>query len=266
MKHILDQHMKQLEKQEQKLLTPKEIPIIQNTITPVMDKIQDKIPEKLKSALDTAFYKGFQLIFDKGSRYIEKTYSKEKIELEYDINNYAIGKKLSNKYLKKLDKQSKQSKLLNTSFSVLEGGTLGLLGIGLPDIPLFLSLIVKTIYEVALSYGFSYDTPDERAYILLLICGAITKGDRQRNFDSELERIGEKIDHNISYPIDLEKQMRITADVISDTLLTSKFIQGIPVIGVVGGIVNFSILNRIGKYSGIKYKKRYLLKKMKEDE
>jgi len=46
--------------------------------------------------------------------------------------------------------------MVNTSITVLEGGGLGLLGIGLPDIPLFIAVIMRTIYEVALSYGYDY--------------------------------------------------------------------------------------------------------------
>jgi hypothetical protein len=262
MNHILNQQIKQLEKQEQKILSQSSKTILDSTLSPVLDKIQDKIPDKLRSTLDKAFYKGFQLIFEKGSPYIEKTYNKEKIELEHDINNFALDKKFNRKYMKKLDKQSKQSKLLNSSFSVLEGGILGLLGIGLPDIPLFLSVIVKTIYEVALSYGYQYDTPEERTYLLLLICGAITKGEQQLEFDKDLELLGEKIDHNIVDDLSLEKQMKDTAHVLSDSLLTAKFIQGIPIVGAIGGAVNYNILNKIGKYAGIKYKKRYLQKKV----
>lgn len=37
--------------------------------------------------------------------------------------------------------------------SGVEGVGLGLLGIGLPDIPLFTAVILKSVYEIALSYG-----------------------------------------------------------------------------------------------------------------
>lgn len=49
-------------------------------------------------------------------------------------------------------------------------------------------------------------------------------------------------------------------------MLTVKFIQGIPIIGVVGGVVNYSIIKKIGKYSSLKYKKRYLIRKAKDKE
>jgi hypothetical protein len=262
MDKILNQQLKHLEKQEQKILSHSDHSLMNATLSPVINKIQSKIPDKLKSVLDKAFYKGFQLVFEKGSPYIEKTYNKEQIELEHDINNYALDKKFSSKHIKRLDRQSKQSKMINTSFSVLEGGILGLLGIGLPDIPIFLSVIVKTIYEVALSYGYQYDTPEEKNYMLLLICGAITKGEQQREIDLELELLGDNIDKDVIINFDLEKQIKATSNILSDALLTAKFIQGIPILGIIGGAVNYNIVNKIGNYAGLKYKKRYLLKRV----
>ncbi|MDD3172936.1 MAG: EcsC family protein [Herbinix sp.] len=241
-----------------------ENPLLKSTILPVMDKIQEKIPEKLETTLNIAFYKGFQLVFEKGSPYIEKTYNKEKIEMDFDINNYAINKDFNKRHIKRLDKQSKQSSMVNSSFSALEGGVLGLLGIGLPDIPLFLSVMVKTIYEVALSYGFPYNSDDEAVYILLLISAAITKGETQKNYDNDLEQQGIKIDHNIVTDCNPDLQMEATAKALSDALLAAKFLQGIPVVGVVGGAVNYNILNKVSNYARIKYKKRYLMKKLSE--
>lgn len=263
MKDTFEQQMKHLEKKENKLLNQQENPFIKSTIAPAVGKIQEKIPEKLKSTLNSAFYKGFQLVFERGTSYIEKTYNKDKLEMEYDINNYAVDKKPNKSHMGRLDKTSLQSKLLNTSFSVVEGGVLGFLGVGLPDIPLFLSVVIKTIYETALSYGFGYETKEEKVYILLLICGAITKGEKQKGFDEYLEKLGAQIDQNIVTDVDLDGQMKITSDVISDALLTAKFIQGIPIVGAIGGAVNYSILNRIASYATVKYKKRYLRKKIK---
>ena len=45
---------------------------------------------------------------------------------------------------------------------------------------------------------------------------------------------------------------------MATSLLTAKFIQGLPVVGVIGGLTNFSAINSISKIVKIKYKKRYL--------
>lgn len=261
-KQVLSKQLKNIEKQENKILNKKENTFIKSKITPVMDIVQDKLPEKLKTTLDAAFYKGFQFVFEKGNAYIERTYNKNKIQIEYDLNNYAVDKYLSKKYIKKLDKQSNHSKTLNSSIAVLEGGVLGLLGIGLPDIPLFISVIIKTINEIALSYGYEYNTEEEKSYILYLICGAMTQGEKQKKFDGMIDLVGKEIDSFEEMNVNLEENMKQAATILSDALLTAKFIQGIPIIGVIGGAVNHSIIRKTGKYARIKYKKRYLLRKV----
>lgn len=261
MDRVYAKQMNKINRKEKSFLKTKEIPLVKNKISPLMEKLQDIIPEKLSTTLETAFYKGFKLAFEKGNKYIEKTYNKDNKKFEFEINDYAIEKKFNNMSIKRLDKPSLYSNALNTSFSILEGGVLGVLGIGLPDIPIFISLILKTINEVALSYGFDYNTAEEKAYILLLIQGALTKEDRQWEVNQELDALSDRIDHLRGSDLDLEEYIKASSKVLSDTLLTAKFIQGIPLVGAVGGAVNFNVLQKIGRFSKLKYKKRYLLKK-----
>jgi len=150
------------------------------------------------------------------------------------LNNYAIEKYMKKKHLKTLDKSSKHSKTINESISAIEGGVLGLLGIGLPDIPLFLGVIVKTINEIALSYGFQYASAEEKAYLLYLICAAMTKEDQRKAYNQKVERLGQAIDAHSATNIELEAVMKETSDLLSNTLLTAKFIQGLPLVGVIG--------------------------------
>ncbi len=269
MDRVLIKQIQKINKREENILNPKEKPLLKNKVLPfvdrIQDKIQDKIPEKLSSTLETAFYQSFRLFFEKGNKYIEKTYNKDDKQFEFEINDYAIDKKLNNKSLRRLDKPSNYSNILNTSFSVLEGSVLGVLGIGLPDIPIFISLILKTINEVALSYGFDYNAPEEKAYILLLIRGALSKAEQQKEVNKEIDSFAHMVDNQIAGDIDLEEYTKLTSAVLSDTLLTAKFVQGIPIIGAVGGIVNYNVIQKIGRYSKLKYKKRYLLKKFGDE-
>jgi len=258
---ILERQLRDIEKQEQKILNQKENAFVKSKISPVMDKLQNMVPPKLKSALNTAFFKGFHLVFEKGNDYIEKTYDKDRIRAEFDMSNYAVDRAMKRKHIRKLDRQSGQTKTLNASISALEGGVLGLLGIGLPDIPLFIAVILRTVNEIALSYGYQYETDQEKAYMLYLISGAMSKDDTQKEFDRKVEMTGEMIDKGGHIPIDLEEIIRETSDALSDALLTAKFVQGLPLIGVVGGVINPAVINKIGRYAGIKYKKRYLLGK-----
>lgn len=263
-KLLFEKQMKDIEKEELQILNQRENTFIKTKIAPIMDKIQEKIPEKLKNVLDAAFCKGFQLVFDKGNIYIEKTYNKDKIQLEHDLNNYAIDKYQSKRHMKKMDRQSMLSTSINSSVAVLEGGVLGILGIGLPDIPLFISVIIRTINEIALTYGYNYDTEDEKTYLLYIISGALSKGEKQREYNQKIDILGANNDSNIVTDIKLEEKIRETSDLLSDALLTAKFIQGFPVVGVIGGVINHSIMNKVSRYARVKYKKRYLLRKIGE--
>lgn len=257
----LEKQLNRLEKKEFKILNKEESKLMKTRVAPAVEKIQGKIPEKLISALETAFFKGFKLVFEKGNAYIDKTYNKEKLKMDYAYNNSEINRKMNWRRMRKLDKTSRQSQTVSSLVSVVEGGLLGVLGIGLPDIPLFISVIMRNINEIAYSYGFNPEKDEEREYILMLICGAITKGQRQKELNEKIDLAGSRIDRKIEVETNLEEQIKETAKVLSESMLTAKFIQGIPIVGAIGGVVNYSIIKRIGEYASLKYKKRYLNRK-----
>lgn len=259
---IIKKHLNKLEKKEQKILNRKQN-IIQEKLEPIVYKVESKVPETLKNSLDKAFYKSFQIVFEKGTKYIEKMYNKNKIQVNHNINDFKIDRNVNNRLIKRLDKHAKRSNLLNASISTLEGAGLGFLGMGLPDIPLFTSMILKTIYEISLSYGYLYEIDEEKVYVLNLINAALTSGETQRKYNHKVELLADKLDTHMQFKYDLNKEIINTSKILSDSMLTSKFIQGIPVVGVVGSIANYNIINKISKYSTIKYKKRYLNNKNK---
>ena len=257
MKKALDKEFNKLIKKEDKILNKKS-GYLKSKLKPLSEKIEGMIPKKLESTLESAFYNGFKIVLEKGSKYIEKSYNKEEIEFEHEINSYAIKKKLNKKTIKNMDKQSKKSNMLNKGISTVEGAGLGLLGIGLPDIPLFLAMIIKTIFEVSLSYGFDYDKEEERVYILNLISLALCDEKRKIELNKKVDYLSYKIDKEEEIEINMEKEIKETASVLSDSLLLAKFIQGLPVVGVLGGVTNYNVISKVSSLSLIKYKKRYL--------
>ena len=132
------------------------------------------------------------------------------------------------------------------------------MGIGLPDIPIFIGLLLKNIYEISLSYGFNYENDHEKAYILNTICGAVTKDEVRKKYLDTADEIAFKIDNNLPVSYSLDTLLNETSKNMATSLLTAKFIQGLPVVGVIGGLTNFSAINSISKIVKIKYKKRYL--------
>ncbi|MEL7647471.1 MAG: EcsC family protein [Sedimentibacter sp.] len=257
MKKIIIEHLHKLEKKEQKILNAKKS-LIDEKLEPIMEKVESKVPENVRKAMDAAFDKSFRLVFSNGTKYIEKLYNKEKIQFNYNVNDCKIDRTASRRNLKKIDNHALQSKFINASISAIEGAGLGLLGMGLPDIPLFTAVILKTIYEISLSYGFVYELDDEKIYILNLICAALSKDEEQKILNSRVDEISTRIDSHVLVGLNLDDEITQASKILSDSMLASKFVQGIPVVGAVGSFTNYKIVSRISKYSSIKYKKRYL--------
>ena len=219
--------------------------------------LADKVPEKLSESINVAFSKAFSIIFDKGTSIIELTYKKDELEKDFQVDLYSARIRGTRKSLKKLSNKADVAGGVNLAASGVSGIGMGLLGMGLPDIPVFTAMILRCIYEIAIRYGFGYETEEEKYFILLLIEGAVSYG-------SHLEKVNSKIEEYISNPVLPENYNRTsqilnTSSVLSTELLYMKFLQGVPIVGVVGGAYDVIYMNNISKYARMKYKKRFLL-------
>ena len=222
-------------------------------------KLSEVVPVKLQDTLDKAFAKAFGMIFEKGTGIIEKTYKKEELEKTFKINEYTDDVRQTRKTLKAFGKKAEGSGRINTTITGAAGIGMGLLGVGIPDIPVFTGMVLKSIYEIALNYGFEYETEGERRFILLVIQGAVSYG-------TEMGGVNRKLDDYIRHaevPEEYDEDLQIeqTAGVLSKELLYMKFLQGIPLVGAVGGAYDVVYLKRITEYANLKYKKRFLVKK-----
>lgn len=295
-KKYMEKEWKQLRRAEQKFLD-RNMPIK----TPGwQEKAARIMPAKLNDTLNGAFFKAFELIFEKGTGIIEKTYQKEKKEQNYKIHEYAAEVRKNRSSLRAFGREANAGKTINMAVSTVEGVGMGFLGMGIPDIPLFLGVLLKSIYEVALSYGFSYDTPEEQIFILKLIETALShdsklaennmeldlwirentsaKSDspqedandsgaekQQESSDSDDFRQGEAFAVH-EFHITRSEQIRRTSDALSEELLYLKFVQGIPVIGVLGGLSDMVYQKKISDYAVMKYKRRFLEKRGVQDD
>ncbi len=279
---------KALEKKEERFITA-----ARHQKEPLLNrKLERFVPEKLEDTLNLAFYKAFELIFNRGTSIIEKTYRKEDMENTYKINAYAAGLKESRKTMKAFSREAGKNKVRNLAAAGAGGIGLGALGIGLPDIPLFTGMVLKSIYETAISYGFSYDTAEEQCYILKLISTALSRGDAAESGNRSLDAMGRLIrtgtplsetalsgtplsgtfsgqDGLAALPGGPESHdtaslctslMQQASHALSSELLYMKFLQGIPIAGIIGGMYDAVYLKRIADYADMKYKRRFLEK------
>ena len=221
-------------------------------------KLEEKVPKKLQGTLDAAFAKAFYMIFEKGTAVIEKTYRKEEIEKQYQINEFTNQIKQDKKSIRTFSKNARSSGAKNLVMSGAAGIGMGIFGVGLPDIPVFTAMILKSIYEIAMHYGYSYETEEEQYFILLLIQGAVTHGEEMLVVDRE---INQYISSSIWIQEKAKEEMiQKTASYLSKELLYMKFLQGIPVVGAVGGAYDVVYLKQITEYANLKYERRFLEK------
>ena len=218
--------------------------------------LSDKVPEGLQTSLDTAFAKAFHLVFEKGTTVIEKTYKKEDIKKDYQINDYAVKVKENRKNIKVFSKKATGAGRSNLFISGASGIGMGVLGIGIPDIVVFTSLMLRSVYEISLHYGYDYKDEEEKKFILLLIQGAVCH-------DTHLLRINNDLNDFIETgcflkEVALEECIQKAAAALSKELLYMKFLQGIPLVGAVGGAYDVIYMKQINKFVELKYRRRFL--------
>ena len=95
--------------------------------------------------------------------------------------------------------------------------------------------------------------------ILKMMSAAIQKREKWLEADMEVDDFLKAKDIPDSF--ELEDQIGRTADDFALDMLVLKFIQGLPVVGVLGGLSNPVYYTKIMEYVQLKYHKRYLLEK-----
>ena len=224
-------------------------------------ELESRIPEKVYAGLESAFCKAFSVVFNQGSALIEKSYNKDDLKADYAIRDYAIQLKGGRKEFRKMHKSAKNADLLNLAVTTVEGVGLGALGIGMPDIVLFISTLLKGVYETALNYGFGYESRQEQMLILKMMETAMSNGAIWAEHNAEVDEMLELETVGITDDV-FDAQLKATSSAFAVDMLLLKFIQGLPVVGIIGGAVNPVYYSKVMKYVQLKYRKFYLLKHM----
>ena len=191
--------------------------------------LESKVPEKVLVNLQAVFKKAFEIIFDKGTGLIEKTYKKEELEKGFLVRDYALDLEMRQKDLFMLNASAEMSGLVSLAASAVEGIGLGALGM------------------------------EEKYFILTVLEGSLLKKEAWDTCSSLVDEM------MVSLPTpaveELQSQIRHTSDAFAFDMLLTKFIQGIPLVGIVGGLSNPLYYRKILSYVKLKYKKRYILSK-----
>lgn len=219
----IEAELKKLQKKEDKLIKKRQ----EKKDSLLNRKLAETVPNDLQERIDKAFLIAFQLIFEKGTQFIGA-----------------------------LSKKENSSPVQNVLISGAAGIGMGVAGVGLPDIPIFSAMMLKSIYEIAQSYGYKYDTKEEQYFILMMIEGAVSYGSMMKFVDKKINTFIEKgkvVNEDVR-----KSQMKRTASALSKELLYMKFLQGVPVVGIIGGAYDAIYMKKITEYAELKYRKRYL--------
>ncbi len=254
-KDPVEAELKKLQKQEDKFLYKR----MEKKESYINQLLAEKVPDSMQSKLDAAFAKAFHLIFNKGTFVIEKTYDKAKLEDEFEVKEFTADLYPDRKSLKAFSRDAGKTGLKNLAISGATGVGMGLMGVGIPDIPVFTGMILKQIYETALNYGFKYDTEEEKYFSLMLIQGSVSYGEKLESIDEQINQFINK--EQIPDYVDMDKLIEQTAGCLSKELLYMKFLQGIPVAGAIGGAYDAIYMKRIAEYSELKYRRRFYEKR-----
>jgi len=204
---------------------------------PLKSLLEKKIPEKVYTGLESAFCTGFSLVFQQGRKIIELTYKKEELQRQHALRDWKVKTAGSHRDLKQMSKSAGRSDSMNLAVTTAEGIALGALGIGLPDIVLFLTMLLKGIYETAIHYGFGYESRQEQYLILKMMSASLQNGQNWVWENNAVDKLLEAGETEITEEA-FEVQLRKTASAFAVDMLLLKFIQGMPVVGFLGGAAN----------------------------
>lgn len=138
-----------------------------------------------------------------------------------------------------------------------EGGITGAGGIllGLADFPILLGIKLKMLFDIAASYGFDVKDYKERVYLLHIFELAFSSQEHRRNIYVKMENWDEK---KRFLPDDINQfDWRNFQQEYRDYIDLAKMAQLVPGIGaVVGVVVNYKLINQLGKTAMNAYRMR----------
>lgn len=140
-----------------------------------------------------------------------------------------------------------------------EGGITGFGGLwmGLADFPILLGIKLKLLYDIATIYGYDLKDFKERLFILYIFQLTFSSQKHRQKVFFEMENWKEK---SATLPEDIHDfEWRTFQQEYRDHLDLAKMAQLIPVIGgVVGLVVNYKLVTRLGDFAMNAYRSRMM--------
>ncbi len=254
----LDKRIQLLDKKEDKLLFKEHFlkTYTKKKIAPLQERISEKIPAQLENTLVQAFSGAFKLIYRNGLPWIEKTFSALEMNETYQKRCEKLDATMGKKNFKDYKRQLKDASMV-----MGEGIGLGALGISLPDIPVYIGFLLRTCMISAKSHGIDISSEKERYMMLQLIALSVAPKENRQDRQSLLRELSKNIDDYNDVFYDLESAIRDASAQLAQSMLLSRFVMGVPLIGTIGGLYHSNMILRLQQFSDIYYERRLLYKK-----
>ena len=231
-----------------------------------MAMLREKIPDGVREKLEWAFAKGFGAVFEYGDDVLDKTYSRKRENRRFiarDLNFVMDGDAAS---LRSFETSGILSDSLNMLITTVEGVGLGALGVGMPDIVLFVAMLLRGVREAAAQYGREADSDGEKFLALCMLETAMLSGDEWVERDNAVEHMLACPGENCPTPEAFDIQLHRTAVAFATDLLVLKFIQGLPIVGLVGGLSNPVYYRKVMSYVRLKFERAYVFDAIGRDK
>ena len=205
----------------------------------VQNKINSYIPEKIHKAITLVI--------------------REMIKAVLLGSKFTTQQPLQNIGLQERDKKA-NTKILNYTYAAAaEGGITGAAGFvaAMADFPLFLTIKIKMLYEIAAIYGFNLDELKERIFLLHIFELAFSSRQHRKQIYLKIKnwnRYSNTISDNVN-----DFDWRSFQQEYRDYLDLAKIAQLLPVIGApVGFFTNRNLTSKLGKTAMNAYRMRIL--------
>lgn len=214
-------------------------------------EIEARIPAAVRENLQNAFREAFTTVVRDGGGVIRSSVPEEAARRQYE----AICRALASPAGGRVESPAAGRSAVLAS---LRAAGLGLVGIGLPDIPVFAGVLVRAAARIAMDYGFSPWVRREQVLTLLIFrTGLITGPERlaaERRLAAVLDGAGEPLP-------DGETLAAEVADRLAASLLAAKFLQGMPIAGAAGGLWDGRVTHRLLSHTDLCCRRRFLAKR-----
>lgn len=134
-----------------------------------------------------------------------------KMKLKKSSKFFAVDVRGSRREVRHFQSDAFRSNVLNAA---AERIGFGILGIEIPDIVIWVSILLRGVYETALEYRFEYDTPVEKLFILKLIEASMMNSENWEKLNAEIDEYVSQEVFRISDEIMVRAQIEKTADAL----------------------------------------------------